>query len=581
MLPPSLAFAWLLWRRYHAGFVVVLGFLLAAVVVSAVLPPYCSEDVAIALFGLVFCLSVPMLAVYLLLIFAYGAENADVLARDSCFPTGLFRLPVPAGSLVVWPIAYGAAAAIFFWLIVIRFVVQPWLALWNEEVPLWWGAAMATAALAWVQALLWSPFGLRGLRLFLLSALPLGLMAVTWFSGYVARFLQGDQSAGASEGVLVTAFAALTLLAWLISYVGVKHARRGNVPYWGAILGPLSLLARGRNWLASWLGIRHSAFGISSHVTAIAQCLVPNPAARAQVWLEWRLTGPSLPIMVGMMLPAVLMPLLFGKNDAIPVAQTVLSALAIPVCLAGLAGGWPGRRANRWVKDRTCMMPFIATLPLPTASMVRAMLQAAVLSTLATWALVLAILPVAIILTGNLDEAAVWWRRGLEEHQPVRIVVGTVAVGALLLVWTWKRMVDSLYLGLTGRKWIEASIALVCIPGSLALCVGATWIYKTPETHKATLAVLPWVLATVIVCRLLLALFALRQVVRNGLLAPPTVARWLAIWLLFAAALFGLLALSVLADRVAMHYLAFAVLSAMPMARLAATPLALAWNRHR
>jgi hypothetical protein len=45
--------------------------------------------------------------------------------------------------------------------------------------------------------------------------------------------------------------------------------------------------------------------------------------------------------------------------------------------------------------------------------------------------------------------------------------------------------------------------------------------------------------------------------------------------------LFSILAWSVPAGIVPTYYLALIVLFALPMVRLAATPLALAWNRHR
>jgi hypothetical protein len=64
-------------------------------------------------------------------------------------------------------------------------------------------------------------------------------------------------------------------------------------------------------------------------------------------------------------------------------------------------------------------------------------------------------------------------------------------------------------------------------------------------------------------------------------LQPRTAVRWATAWVCVASALFGLLAYAVPAERVPVYNLALAVLFAMPMARLTAAPLALAWNRHR
>ena len=47
------------------------------------------------------------------------------------------------------------------------------------------------------------------------------------------------------------------------------------------------------------------------------------------------------------------------------------------------------------------------------------------------------------------------------------------------------------------------------------------------------------------------------------------------------SALFAMLAWVLPAEKVPRYYIAFAVALVLPMARLAAAPLVLAWNRHR
>ena len=106
------------------------------------------------------------------------------------------------------------------------------------------------------------------------------------------------------------------------------------------------------------------------------------------------------------------------------------------------------------------------------------------------------------------------------------------------------------------------------------------------ETYDASLARAvaddpSWLLGLLVACRMLMAAWLLRQMLRRGLSNAATLWRWLASWLLIAAVLFGLLAFAVPADLVPVHYLLLGVLIALPMVRLAATPLALAWNRHR
>ena len=231
MLPVPLAFASFLWRQNRSGICIVLGYVVLAAVISAVLPAYCSPDVATFAFSLVGIVALAFTSVFLLSIFTYTREGADVLARESCFPPRLFRLPVPTYSLVLRPMIRGADAAIC-WVVIKS--PQPWLEV-SKTASLWWPPFLAAAALAWIQALVWSPFGLRGLRVFFLSVLIVSLFFLAVFSSL----------SGVPEGWLVGAYVVLTLVAWAIGYAGARHARRGDAPNWEAIFfQPFWQLAR-------------------------------------------------------------------------------------------------------------------------------------------------------------------------------------------------------------------------------------------------------------------------------------------------------------------------------------------------
>ena len=284
--------------------------------------------------------------------------------------------------------------------------------------------------------------------------------------------------------------------------------------------------------------------------------------------------------MTAFILPVALLPLLLGPNDVIPTAWTLAGALAIPVILAGLAGTTVSGR-NPWVKDYYGVAPFTATLPMSTAGMVAARLKVAALSTLAAWALVVVGMSLAVWLTGKLDEAAGWWRQAADQHGPVKIIVGMGTGAVLLVVWTWKRHVDSLFLNLTGRTWVIGTSLFVNMIGLFAMCVLAGWIIEHPEKREPLLAWLPWLLGLPVLARLLATGLALRLVLRWRLLERRVVTSWVTGWLVLALALFGVLVWVVPAGLVPRSYLAFAVVWCLPMAHLAAAPLALAWNRHR
>ena len=174
-----------------------------------------------------------------------------------------------------------------------------------------------------------------------------------------------------------------------------------------------------------------------------------------------------------------------------------------------------------------------------------------------------------------------WWRLAQQEVPAPKIVAGLLAAAILLVGCTWKRLVDSLFLGLTGRKWvIETAISVVMVT-IVGLGLVGIWISKHPEIHGHLLALVPWLLGLLMACRLSVAGLALRAGLRRRVLAPRTAVRWVTTWACVAATLFGLLVYAVPAERVPVYNLALAVLFVMPMVRLTAAPLVLAWNRHR
>src|SRR5205085_88093 len=120
--------------------------------------------------------------------------------------------------------------------------------------------------------LLWLPFGLRGCRLALLSIVIVCLFFLLTFS---VKSL--ETQSGWPEVKLGVLYIGIMLAAWTVSYLGVRRARRGDVPSWDAILWPWQQLVRWRPQRTPFA----SADG-------------------SQVWLEWRLTGKTLPIMTAL-----------------------------------------------------------------------------------------------------------------------------------------------------------------------------------------------------------------------------------------------------------------------------------------
>ena len=156
------------------------------------------------------------------------------------------------------------------------------------------------------------------------------------------------------------------------------------------------------------------------------------------------------------------------------------------------------------------------------------------------------------------------------------------AVAAIVLLGgTWSSMAGTLFLGLLGRAWIvhTAGVAgvLLCIP----VFGYANWLLKHPENFAALASAMPWVVLGVVALKALVATGMVRALRRGGLIADRTLAYILGTWALVTAGLWALLHLLIPEALVSGYGLAGTVLVLVPLNRLLAAPLALAWNRHR
>ena len=119
MLASSLAIAWPLWRRHRVGFLGAAAFLAFAALVgwgfALIFSVHSAQDAAQLRDDFVGSFIAPVAIVtfsiffFFIGVFSYGFD-ADIGARESCFPSDLFRLPVTTLKLVAWPLIYGCAA---------------------------------------------------------------------------------------------------------------------------------------------------------------------------------------------------------------------------------------------------------------------------------------------------------------------------------------------------------------------------------------------------------------------------------------------------------------------------------------
>ena len=479
---------------------------------------------------------------YLLAVFSFGLDG-DLAARQSMYPARMFTRPLTADALAGLPLLYGTIAMVVLWL------MTRLLALWPTGIviPWLWPGLLLAALLAWTQALMWMAYPLTGLRI-VAAVLVLGTIDST---ALLAVHFQ------IRESVMLAILAPQIPLAYVVARFAVARARRGEVPDWGGAPGRVTRVA-------DVVSHRREHFA--------------SPA-RAQAWFEWRRHGRSLPTWVAILLPFELVLLWVAGDSTSLVVEILLSVLLTPPFVATFAAAAVSK-SNPSGSDAYGVSPFIATRPLTNAELVAAKLRMAVRSTTFAWLVVLLALPLPLRFSGTDAVVLDHWRR-------FAAIVGTPRAFVLLLLvlWgfialTWAQLVQSLYIGLTGRGAV--------IKGSVVLTLGfiflfgpfAEWIVETQRLGRIWVA-LPLIFAILVGLKMIAVVWIGVRLYERRLLSDRVLVTGAACWSIAVFALYGVLVWWFDAPHIPHYVLMLVAILAIPLARLSAAPLALAWNRHR
>ena len=529
MRSPALAFAWELRQRHRWGVMAIAAYLAALAIIRIAVVPgqrVSFENAESFAFAVVVPLTSTVL--YFLAVFSFGV-GGDLAARQSMYPARMFTLPVTTSALAGWPMLYGSAAMAMLWMATRLLGVWPS----GARVPLFWPLLLGPALLAWTQALTWMPYPLRGLRV---------IVTVLWLA-VIDAVVMTALELKASEAVMIALLAPHVPLAYLTARFAVARARRGDVPDWRSKTAK-TVVNQPREHFSS--------------------------AARAQEWLEWRQHGRSLPFLVAMLLPFELMLLFAFRDTPVIVFEVLAIALLTPAFMATFVAARAGG-----------VTPFIAARPLANASLIGAKWKVAMASTLAAWLLVLVATPIALRLSGA-SAVVMDWARDLDD------AVGTthaVALSLLLIVLliasTWKQLVQSLYVGMSGREWlIKASVFVPLTILAVVLPVGH-WVLQSKSLMARLWYLLPWIAAALVCIKIAAAAWVSVRLHDRRLLSERALVGGAACWTAIVFAFYGLLLWLVPAVLVPKSILMLIAILAVPLARLSAAPLALAWSRHR
>ena len=163
-----------------------------------------------------------------------------------------------------------------------------------------------------------------------------------------------------------------------------------------------------------------------------------------------------------------------------------------------------------------------------------------------------------------------------------RAIVLALLVLAALIASTWKQLVQSLYIGLTGREWIIKTNGFL----ALSFLVDHRAHPRMDQRDQAGVQAALWDCVAVDPRRPGRPQDVRRRLDRRTPLPQPAAERPHADGrrgrlgrVVFA--LYGVLVWLVDTPFIPRYVLALIAILAIPLARLSAAPLALAWNRHR
>ena len=544
MRSPAAAIAWEFRQHHRWGLIGLAGYVLFVVAFKLVIV---GPDTDVELGdGRATPLTVPWSAMFMysLAVFSFGLTG-DLAARQSIYPARMFALPVTAAALAGWPMLYGTAAVAILTLATALLARWPW----GIQLPLIWPALLAAAFLAWTQALTWMPYGLRGMRV---------MFTVLWLitlDAVVILAIHYD----VSEPLMIAFLAPQLPLAYLAAWFAVARARRGVVPDWR---------------------VRSVRFGRVANAVPRRQDHFSSPS-RAQLWFEWRRHGRSLPTLVGILLPFEFALLFVPGNDTPRLVLYVLIAVLLtPPVMAGFAAAAVSQ-ANAHGRDSYGVTPFTATRPMTSPALVTAKLTMAIWSTLAAWLLVLIAIPLGLILSGTSQIVTERTRHVIEIIGTPRAIVLALLVLAALMASTWKKLVQGLYVGLTGREWIIKTNGFVALTFLVIIGPILEWISGSGRTISTLWDVWPWIVVALVGAKMAMAVWVAIGLYRSRLLSDRTLVAGAACWMVAVLALYGVLVWWIDTPLIPRYILALFAILAIPLARVSAAPLALAWNRHR
>lgn len=550
---PEVALMGAFWQVNRRAFAILAGaLLLAAAAAHGVGPAFRESELVKPLGYVSFALS---------LFCVFGFANfteSDRRGRRAGFPARLFTLPVSTWGLVTWPLVAAITTLLVTYFGWVKLVFPPLgLALPNG----WYGTYLASAMTCFL-AIVWALAGFPVLRL---AVLGVGgtIFPIAW-TVFTAEAADSWMAASLPGGSLVwvrSAFlAGLGLAAYGVALFAVGRQRRGGRLGWDG-----------------WGRLAEAA------AEAVSRRTVAFPTGgRALAWREWRRQGCILPCGVGVIFLLILVVSAFAAPVSAQTAMLTLCwMLLAPVALAWVVGKGFGK-IDLWSNEPQ-FPAFLAVRPVPDEEWIAVKLRVAAKSALFTWLTITVVTPLWLLGCCDHRPLADLWDFVSSQYPATRLyAVGILALAGAVL-WTWRLLVGSLVVGLSGnRVWMNLSICSVFVAAFATLFFGI-WCQNDPAGARRLLVLprwLPWAITLAFAVKMLWAALLVARAVHSGGVSMGRVRRYLGAWFCGTGIFCALVWTAVPFAGWPRYLLCLLALFGMPALRLALAPWAIARHRH-
>ncbi len=225
--------------------------------------------------------------------------------------------------------------------------------------------------------------------------------------------------------------------------------------------------------------------------------------------------------------------------------------------------------------------PYMARRPLGSTDLIAAKVKMTVWSTLAAWLLAIIFICGALLLSRRMAVVVERVRTGSEVTGALRMTAVVAVTLVALVASTWKHLVQSMCVGLTGRDWLIKGSVLVALIVLLALWPLTDEVLRNMKVQGIVWNALPWILAAMVLIKMIAVVWAAIRLHDGRLLGDRALVTGAVCWLATVLAIYGVLVWFADSPAFPRYFLGAIAILNVPLARVSAAPLALEWSRHR